>query len=217
MGLIYPWGSPIRGSFYEEIIPEIKEHTSVDVKDQRYIPRVCEYLFATFYYLQEGKSDNSRVSLSKWIIFWYNRALRYGPAPPQRERKSACFKSTHNPTRVIPDVSQWSKEEEGKLSEIDVDRASSLEEEVQVILKDMDCKDCLSNAMFEEHKKIERVSSIRQSLDEVKKKIEKLRTQKKNLEVLLEVTEREVRLGALTAGKEFDACNDADLSNGELD
>ncbi|KAK4368700.1 hypothetical protein RND71_012492 [Anisodus tanguticus] len=67
----------------------------------------------------------------------------------------------------------------GKLSGIDLDCASSLEEEVQ---------------------------------------IEKLCTQKKNLEVLLEVTKEEVeesRLGALTSAKDFDTCNDADLLNAD--
>ncbi|MCE3215688.1 hypothetical protein HAX54_003204 [Datura stramonium] len=50
----------------------------------------------------------------------------------------------------------------------------------------------LSNAMFEEHKKIEKVSSIRQSLSEVKEEIEKLRRKEKDLEVLLEATEKEI-------------------------
>ncbi|XP_060174390.1 uncharacterized protein LOC132605188 [Lycium barbarum] len=148
-----------------------------------------------------------------------------------------------------------------KLSGSDVDRSSSLEEEIQVILQDMDGKDVdvsplmnllksffelaasydqarsdlydkdmeaarkeisiaagehLSNAMFEEHEKVERASSIRQSLDEVREKLEKLRAKEKKLELLLEATEKEVeeaKLRALTAGKEFDACHDVDLSN----
>ncbi|MCD9642326.1 hypothetical protein HAX54_029037 [Datura stramonium] len=68
-------GFPIRGSFYEEVIPEATELTCVDAKDQRYIPRVCENLFTAFHYLQESKTDNSRVSLSRWIRFWYRKSI----------------------------------------------------------------------------------------------------------------------------------------------
>ncbi|MCE5166190.1 hypothetical protein HAX54_015547 [Datura stramonium] len=143
----------------------------------------------------------------------------------------------------------------GKLSGSDVDCDSSLKEEVQVILEEMDGKDVdvsplmrlvkfffelasiydqprstlhdkdmeaarkelsiaagerLSNAMFEEHEKIEKVSSIRQSLSEVKEEIEKFRQKEKDLEVLLEATEKEIeeaKLGVSTDEKDFDACD----------
>ncbi|XP_060195511.1 uncharacterized protein LOC132624806 [Lycium barbarum] len=113
-------GLPIGGHFYEEVIPEAKELTGVDTKNQRYISRVCEYLFTAFHYLQEGRSDNPRVSLSKWIQFWYKRALKYQPAPPRREKKSARFKSTHNLTGAIPKASQWSREEEAVFHKLGV-------------------------------------------------------------------------------------------------
>ncbi|MCD7456871.1 hypothetical protein HAX54_033392 [Datura stramonium] len=74
----------------------------------------------------------------------------------------------------------------------------------------------LSNAMLEEHEKIDKVSSIRQSLSKVKEKIEKLRRKEKDLEILLEAIEQEVeeaKLGVSTPEKDFDACNDADLLN----
>lgn len=45
--------------------------------------------------------------------------------------------------------------------------------------------------MIEEYKEVEEVSYIRQSLDNVKEKIEKLH-EKENLEVLSEITEKEV-------------------------
>ncbi|MCD7468146.1 hypothetical protein HAX54_006085 [Datura stramonium] len=121
----------------------------------------------------------------------------------------------------------------GKLSESIVDYASSLKEEVQVILKKMDGKDVddteaarkklsvtigerPSNAMFEEHEKIENVFSIRQSLSEVKEKIENFHKKEKDLKVLLEASDKEVeeaKLGVFTAEKDFDACNDATLLN----
>ncbi|MCD7451341.1 hypothetical protein HAX54_011125 [Datura stramonium] len=72
-----------------------------------------------------------------------------------------------------------------------------------------------SNSMFEEHEKIEKVS-IRQSLSKVKEEIENLRRKEKDLEVLLEATEKEIeeaKLGVSTSEKDFDACNNADLLN----
>ncbi|MCE3217144.1 hypothetical protein HAX54_010567, partial [Datura stramonium] len=149
----------------------------------------------------------------------------------------------------------------GKLSGSDVDCASSIKEEVQVILEEMNGKDvdvsplmrlmksffeltatydqarstlhdkdmedarkklsiaageCLSNFMFEEHEKIEKASSIRQSLSKVKEEIENLCQKEKDLEVLLEATEKEIeeaKLGVSTAEKDFDSCNDANLLN----
>ncbi|MCE5166021.1 hypothetical protein HAX54_014087, partial [Datura stramonium] len=113
-------GLPIRGSFYEEVIPEATQLICVDAKDQRYIPRVCEYLFTDFHYLQESKTDSSRVSLSRWIGFWYKKALRYEPAPPRREKKTASLKFMHNPTGAIPETFQWSRDEEGVFSKLGV-------------------------------------------------------------------------------------------------
>ncbi|MCD7458626.1 hypothetical protein HAX54_038750 [Datura stramonium] len=74
----------------------------------------------------------------------------------------------------------------------------------------------LSNAIIEEQEKIEKVSSIHQSLSEVKEEIEKLCRKEKDLEVLLEATEKEieeVKLGFSTTEKNFDACNDVELLN----
>ncbi|MCD7469409.1 hypothetical protein HAX54_008454 [Datura stramonium] len=115
----------------------------------------------------------------------------------------------------------------GKLSVRDVDYASSLKEEVQArsSLHDKDIEDArkklsitagerLSNAIFEEHEKIEKVSFICQSLREVKEKIEKSHKKEKDLEVLLEATEKDVeeaKLGVSTA----DACNNPDLLNAD--
>ncbi|MCE0482258.1 hypothetical protein HAX54_040840 [Datura stramonium] len=68
-------------------------------------------------------------------------------------------------------------------------------------------RECLSNAMLEEYEKIEKVSSIRQSLSKVKEKIEKLRRKEKDLEILLDATKKEVeeaKLGVSTAEKDFD-------------
>ncbi|MCD9645052.1 hypothetical protein HAX54_033705 [Datura stramonium] len=74
----------------------------------------------------------------------------------------------------------------------------------------------ISNAMLEEDEKIEKVSSICQSLSKVKEKTEKLHTKEKDLEILLAATKKEVeeaKLGVSTAEKDFDACNDVDLLN----
>ncbi|MCE3216775.1 hypothetical protein HAX54_007998 [Datura stramonium] len=70
--------------------------------------------------LQERKTDSSKVSLSRWIGFWYKKALRYEPAPPRREKKNVRLKFTHNPTGAIPETSQWSRDEERVFSKFGV-------------------------------------------------------------------------------------------------
>uniref|UniRef100_M1DT63 Uncharacterized protein n=1 Tax=Solanum tuberosum TaxID=4113 RepID=M1DT63_SOLTU len=75
----------------------------------------------------------------------------------------------------------------------------------------------LTNAMFEEQDKVEEVSSIRQSLDNMKKEIRVLCKRTQDLKVLLTAVEDEVdgaKLATLFAVKEFDACSDTDLTNG---
>ncbi|PHU26579.1 hypothetical protein BC332_04911 [Capsicum chinense] len=151
---------------------------------------------------------------------------------------------------------------QGKLSKCDVDCASSLKDEVQVIIKQMDCKDVdisplrkllydffdiatsydkarsmlhdmneevtreelfyvagehLTYVMLEEDEKVKGSSSIRQSLQNMKKKIKELCRKAQALERLLEKVEneaKEAKLESSIAAKEFDASFVADLSNG---
>ncbi|KAH0671583.1 hypothetical protein KY285_023632 [Solanum tuberosum] len=152
--------------------------------------------------------------------------------------------------------------DEGKLSRSDVDSSSYLKDEIQVIIKEMECKyvdvsplkkllnsffefsssydqarsiihhmdvdsakkklfiaagERLTNAMFVEKDKVEVVSSLHQSLDNMKKVIKALCKRAQDLEVLLTVVEDEVegaKLETLFEVKEFDACFNGDLLNG---
>ncbi|MCD9644355.1 hypothetical protein HAX54_032542 [Datura stramonium] len=79
----------------------------------KYTLLVCEHLFAAFHFLQESQSDDSRVSLSKWIGFWHKKPLKYESALPRREKKIASLKSTHNPFGIILETSQWSRDKKG--------------------------------------------------------------------------------------------------------
>ncbi|KAH0725041.1 hypothetical protein KY284_000906 [Solanum tuberosum] len=70
--------------------------------------------------------------------------------------------------------------------------------------------------MFEEQDKVEEVSSLRQSLDNIKKDIRALCKRPQDLKVLLTPIEDEVegsKLATLFAIQEFDACFDVDLMN----
>lgn len=71
--------------------------------------------------------------------------------------------------------------------------------------------------MLKKKEKVKVASSIHQLLKNVKKKIQELcRTVEvlKDLSAAIENKAKEARLGASAAAKEFDACFDADLSNG---
>ncbi|MCD9640436.1 hypothetical protein HAX54_025739 [Datura stramonium] len=107
----------------------------------------------------------------------------------------------------------------GKLFGRDVDCASSLKEEVQVILEEMDGKDVdvppllrLMKSFFELVALYDQARStlhdkdMEASLSEVKKEIEKLHRKEKDLEVLLEATQKEfeeAKLGVSTAEKDL--------------
>ncbi|KAK4716534.1 hypothetical protein R3W88_014872 [Solanum pinnatisectum] len=125
----------------------------------------------------------------------------------------------------------------GTLLRNDIDPASFLRDEIQVIIKEMDCKDVdvsplkkllnsffvfsilyvqarstlhdmdvesarkelfvatgerLTNAMFEEQDKVEEVSSLRQSLDNMKKEIRALYKRAQDFQVLLTALKDEV-------------------------
>uniref|UniRef100_M1BUG3 Aminotransferase-like plant mobile domain-containing protein n=1 Tax=Solanum tuberosum TaxID=4113 RepID=M1BUG3_SOLTU len=149
----------------------------------------------------------------------------------------------------------------GKLSRSDVDSASSLRDEIQVIIKEMDCKDVdisplkkllnsffdfaasydqarstlhdmdvenarkelfvaagerLTNSMFEEQDKVEDVSSLRHSLNNMKKEIRALCKRAQDLQAHLAAAEDEVegvKQATLLATQEFDSCYDVDLTN----
>ncbi|KAM3233079.1 hypothetical protein P3L10_018438 [Capsicum annuum] len=113
-------GLSIRGLPYEEVVPNAIELTDVDEKHERFIPCSCEFLFVAFQHLQEGEASNPRVPLSKWIKFWCKRILRYKSAPLRKEKKSACLKSTHNPTGTIRKAAKWLSSDDATFSKLGV-------------------------------------------------------------------------------------------------
>ncbi|KAK4737163.1 hypothetical protein R3W88_000860 [Solanum pinnatisectum] len=160
---IYLWylhilgGLPIWGSLYEEIVHKAKELVCFDEKRTKYIHRTCEYyLFAAFHHL---RGVNQELSFIKWIN------LMKPPPVTQVERglpNVSCDEvkddlgyeahkhpsptmSTFDRKKVILDAqkdfisSLWNVIK-GKLSRSDVDSASPLKDEIQVIIKEMDCK-----------------------------------------------------------------------------
>uniref|UniRef100_M1DU21 Aminotransferase-like plant mobile domain-containing protein n=1 Tax=Solanum tuberosum TaxID=4113 RepID=M1DU21_SOLTU len=105
----------------------------------------------------------------------------------------------------------------GKISRSDVDSASSLRHEIQP-QKELFVAvgERLTNAMFEEQDKVEEVSTLRQSPDNMKKEIRALCKRVQDLKFLLTAVEDEVegaKLATLFSTQEFDACFDADLTN----
>ncbi|KAG5585347.1 hypothetical protein H5410_045781 [Solanum commersonii] len=182
--------------------------------------------------LLQDESENNVSSTSRTITVSLNEENNI--ATPQRE------KSQDNGEYIScsylmkpPSVTQVKKRlpyvscDEGELLGKNVDSASSLKDEIQVIIKEMDWKTArkelfavgerLTNAMFEEQDKVEEVSSIRQSLDNMKKEIRVLCKRTQGLKVLLTAVKDEVdeaKLATLFVVKEFDACSDTNLTNG---
>ncbi|KAF3641009.1 hypothetical protein FXO38_21836 [Capsicum annuum] len=133
-------GLPIGGLPYEEIVPEFKELTGVDEKNERFIHRTGELLFLAFQHLQEVESHIPRVTLSKWIKFWCKRVLRYETAPVRKKKKSVRLKSTHNPTRTIPNTAKWSSAVDAIFSKLRVkpslDKPGDSDSHVEILSSD---------------------------------------------------------------------------------
>ncbi|KAK4348255.1 hypothetical protein RND71_034594 [Anisodus tanguticus] len=99
---LYAIGSlPIARTPYEEVVPNVVELTGMYEKDKRYLPKACEHLFDTFHRLREGDSNNPNVPVREWVKFWCRKTSKYEQPLPIKERKSAHFKSSHNPTGAI--------------------------------------------------------------------------------------------------------------------
>ncbi|PIN26510.1 hypothetical protein CDL12_00733 [Handroanthus impetiginosus] len=76
-------GLPIRGEFYDEVIPTVKELLGIDLH-KSFLPRSCKYLFMVYHHLSH---DSTGVSASNWITFWFRGPTKYSETPPRTSRK----------------------------------------------------------------------------------------------------------------------------------
>lgn len=59
-----------------------------------------------------AQSDNSHISISSWIPFWFKGDQKYEKPPRQKPKKTSRPNSTYNPDDTNIIYCDWSKEED---------------------------------------------------------------------------------------------------------
>ncbi|TYK19639.1 hypothetical protein E5676_scaffold242G00260 [Cucumis melo var. makuwa] len=98
-------GLPIKGDFYEEMIPSFKELTSTSRDKTKCLPTACQYLFQAYYSIvctqrndrSASSKNDSQVTIGSWISFWYLGSRSYDKPTTRKQKKVSRSKSTQNP------------------------------------------------------------------------------------------------------------------------
>lgn len=115
-------GLPVRGKFYDEVVPSARELTGTDKTGAKFVPRSCKHLFCAFRKLHNGASpDQSRgVPIAQWVKFWCKKATKYHAPPARREKRVTRPKSTANPSGDIEPHEPWSASEEALFASLNI-------------------------------------------------------------------------------------------------
>ncbi|KAL0402329.1 UNVERIFIED_CONTAM: hypothetical protein Slati_4262800 [Sesamum latifolium] len=125
-------GLPMTGCLYDEVVPTVLELTGADEKGGRFIPRSNKYLLYAYHLLQSADgSQFSNVSIDKWVKFWSQKAIKYHPPPPRKEKKTVWPKSTYNPLGDIATHKRWSTADEALFAKLCIE--GSLKEEAYLV------------------------------------------------------------------------------------
>uniref|UniRef100_A0A7N2MVQ0 Aminotransferase-like plant mobile domain-containing protein n=1 Tax=Quercus lobata TaxID=97700 RepID=A0A7N2MVQ0_QUELO len=110
-------GLPIRGLFYDEVVPTAKELEGVDDQGKNYLPQSCHYLFIVYHHLQHQMKKQSKVNVNNWIAFWFKGDERY-PTPKKQAKKGLHPKRSQNPSGLILDRGPWKDKEHAALFDL---------------------------------------------------------------------------------------------------
>lgn len=103
---------PISGTFYDEVVPNAKELSSMDNRSKPYLPPSCKYLFLAFHTLREKVNSQYMVSVTKWINHWFRGPLKYQKPPARNPKRVKPPKCSYNPSGFMDLVRGWSPDEE---------------------------------------------------------------------------------------------------------
>ncbi|KAA0055865.1 uncharacterized protein E5676_scaffold943G00610 [Cucumis melo var. makuwa] len=121
-------GLPINGDFYEERIPSFKELTSTSRDKTKCLPTTCQYLFQAYYSIgctqrnvcSTSSKNDSQVTISSWISFWYLGSRSYNKPTTQKQKKASRSKSTQNPDGSKIQAREWSCRESMLFAELEI-------------------------------------------------------------------------------------------------
>ena len=108
-------GLPVYSSFYEEVIPNSKEISS--------LPSCCRPLFAAFHHLSLELGGSHLVTTAIWVKFWFYGKSKYQKLPTRRSiKRNARGKQSHNPSGKIDAPRILTKEDETPFNVLKVER-----------------------------------------------------------------------------------------------
>ena len=108
-------GLPVYGSFYEEVVPNSKEISS--------LPSCCRPLFAAFHHLSLELGGLHLVTTATWVKFWFRGESKYQKPPTRRSlKRNARGKQSHNPSGKIDAPRILTKEDEAPFNVLKVER-----------------------------------------------------------------------------------------------
>ena len=110
-------GLPLKGLFYDEVVPTAKELEGVDDQGKNYLPRSCRYLFIVYHRLQHRMKRQSKVNVNNWIAFWFKGDERH-PTPKKQLKKGPHPKCSQNPSGLILDRRPWKDKEHTALFDL---------------------------------------------------------------------------------------------------
>ena len=111
-------GLPIKGEFYEKVIPSYRE--LIPTRDKKKCLSItCQYLFQAYYSIIRTQRDDhktsskndSQVTISSWISFWYLGSRSYDKSVVRKQKKASCSRFTQNPDGLKVQSREWSSRE----------------------------------------------------------------------------------------------------------
>ena len=92
-------GLSLEGTFFDKVVPSVKELLNIDKKGKPFLPKSCRHFFSTYYHLW---TDDQGVQIKDWIHVWFRGEMRYQAPPDRANRRKTTSKPklTHNPPRA---------------------------------------------------------------------------------------------------------------------
>ena len=108
-------GLPVYNSFYEEVVPNSKEISS--------LPLCCRPLFAAFHHLSLELGGSHLVTTAAWVKFWFCVESKYQKPPTRRSiKRNARGKQSHNPSGKIDAPRILTKEDKAPFNVLKVEK-----------------------------------------------------------------------------------------------
>ena len=108
-------GLPVYGSFYEEVVPNSKDISS--------IPSCYHPLFAAFHHLSLKLGGSHLVTTAAWVKFWFRGESKYQKLLTRRLiKRNARGKQSHNPSGKIDASRILTKKDEAPFNVLKVER-----------------------------------------------------------------------------------------------